>query len=371
MSSRSPTEIAPGTQTFIRHYNRAIRALVADKPTIDVVLATCIVFWALENFNGCGEAAFDHMKAAVKILKEWEVTRRPDDPSNALIVDSLQPTVRDGIKFASRDRVEELERDMDVLSFSSHDQRIMDFELPNFGSLEDASTVLGDCIRHLLSLQESTVAGIELEEQIKEIDAKLFKWMNLFQTLIPHISYGRTFIVHHVACHILLDKLKARAGMVDETVKSIERPFGFIMHEVEDMIGQKLIETGAFDKLDTAYIGLIPPVFLVAVEAPKVETRWRAISALRQLTLTEGPWSAEVAANIADAMLDVAERYTAPLSHVDLKYFTFIYDPESQLLTIQWEPEDAVFQGVGGSSVLEANIEPAAVSHKPEPLKTA
>ncbi len=323
------------------HYNAAIRALITDKPPIDVVLASCVIFWVLENFNGSGHAAFDHMKAAIKILGEWKAKRRPNDPAHDLISTYIEPTIRDGIKFAPVARVEELEDQIAALSLSPQDMRIMNYNLsPAFDTLEMASDYLGDCIGNILVLM-STEYDEEVIESINELDAKLYKWMNLFQKLTATgpVYQRRMLLVHNVSACILLDKLKEQAGLPTEVLQPPRCRGDFLVHEVEDMLKHDARATTA-DSRATVFLGFIPPMFLAASSAPKVETRRRAINALRLLNLVEGSWNTEVAATIAEAMLDIMSQTSTVSSEVELKHMRFGIDVSRRTLYLRWEPDD-------------------------------
>ncbi|KAJ9498441.1 hypothetical protein H2202_006128 [Exophiala xenobiotica] len=331
--------------TFMTHYNTAIRALITDKPPIDVVLASCVIFWVLENFNGSGHAAFDHMKAAIKILGEWKAKRRLNDPAHDLISTYIEPTIRDGIKFAPVARVEELEDQIAALSLSPQDMRIMNYNLsPAFDTLEMASNYLADCIDNMLALM-SADPDEEVVEFINEIDAKLYKWLNLFQKLTATgpVYQRRMLVVHHVSAYILLHKLKERAGLPTEVFQPPRCRWTFVVHEVEDMLKHDEPAPATITTADshtTMFLGFIPPMFLAASSAPKVETRRRAINALRLLNLVEGSWNTTVAATIAEAMLDIMAQTSTQSSEVGLKHMKFGVDVPRRTLYLRWEPDD-------------------------------
>ncbi|KAK5190790.1 hypothetical protein LTR20_003039 [Exophiala xenobiotica] len=335
--------------TFMTHYNTAIRALITDKPPIDVVLASCVIFWVLENFNGSGHAAFDHMKAAIKILGEWKAKRRLNDPAHDLISTYIEPTIRDGIKFAPVARVEELEDQIAALSLSPQDMRIMNYNLsPAFDTLAMASDYLADCIDNMLALM-SADPDEEVVEFINEIDAKLYKWLNLFQKLTATgpVYQRRILVVHHVSAYILLDKLKEQAGLPTEVFQPPRCRWTFVVHEVEDMLKHDApapATTTTADSCTTAFLGFIPPMFLAASSAPKVEIRRRAINALRLLNLAEGSWNTNVAATIAEAMLDIMTQTSTQSSEVDLKHMKFGVDVSRRTLYLRWEPDDEKVQ---------------------------
>jgi hypothetical protein len=389
------TGVATHHSSFIGHYNKAIRALVTDKPPIDVVLTSCVIFWALENFNGSGQAAaFDHMKAAVKILGEWKAKRRPDDPAHDLISTYIEPTIKDGIKFASVARVEEelLQSQIAALSLSPQDMRVMNIDLPAFTTLETAGEYLGNCISqvlNLLSIVETTFDSDDVVESIHALDARLHKWMNLFQNLTATgpVHQRRMLVVHNVAAYILLDRLKeATAGLVlVEESDPPRRRYSFVVLEVEDMM---LVKQDSGDDrapatatVDTSFgagsssssrsnsavttttttndLGFIPPMFLVASSASRVETRRRAINALRLLNLTEGPWNTELAARIAEAMLDIVHQFSTPPAEVELRHMNFAFDGEEKVLYMNWEPEYEQFQGVDFFREIEVDVDSA------------
>ena len=345
------------------HYNHAIRALVADKPPVDIVLPAGVIFWALENFNGNGQAAFDHLKAAIKILGEWKSKRRPNDPTDDLISKYIEPSIIDGIKFASKGRVEELAGQMSTLSLTTRDMRIMNINYPEFENLDNAETYLGDCVRKILTLKSQAQVQTSADEDraalladIEQLDAELYKWMHLFQNLTSTgpVYMRRMLIVHNVAAIILLDQLKRQAQYkVEEEEQARDKDedlaertgrgrHNFIMREMEDMVRDGPLGTVDMYRREPPNLGFIAPIFLVATSAQKVDTRRRAINALEQLNITEGPWSSMHALRIAEAMLEIARDSAVSPAAVDWPQMGFDYDEEEQCLTMEWASEEVM-----------------------------
>ncbi|KAJ9609578.1 hypothetical protein H2200_005905 [Cladophialophora chaetospira] len=362
---------------FMFHYNTAIRALVVDKPPIDIVLAACVIFWALENFNGSGQAAFDHMKAAIKILGEWKSKPRINDTTNDFISKYIEPSIIDGIKYASKCRIEELASQMSALSLTSRDVRIMNADHPAFDNLEDAEKYLGECIHNILTLKSQTQAQITLHgddtvlikelEEIEELDVRLYRWMHLFQKLTATgpVYMRRMLIVHNVAANILLDQLKKQAKYTatqeeQEREKDHDSPdragrsrHDFVVIEVEDMLQYDPLVAAESSRKTPPALGLIPPLLLVATSAERIETRRRAISVLNLLHVIEGPWSSDHAARIAESMLEIAKDHAGAVAAVQMHDMSFDFDDEDQTLRIDWEPDDAVLS----STTLERTVD--------------
>lgn len=361
------------------HYNHAIRALVADKPPIDIVLAACVIFWALENFNGSGQAAFDHMKAAIKILGEWKSRRRADDPNNELISKYIEPTIIDGIKFASKYRIEELAGQMSALSLTTRDVRIMNAEHPAFDNLEDAGQYLGCCINDILTLQnqvQARTAGhgdgtkhVEQLEEIEELDTRLYSWMHLFQSLTSTgpVYMRRMLIVHNVAANILLDQLKKQAQYKadqdeEERDKDNDSPergdrsrHNFIVIEVEDMLRHDALAAEGMSRTRPPALGIIPPVFLVATSAEKTDTRRRAISVLRRLDCHKRPLNSEDAARIAESILEISRECACAPATVEMQQMDFDFDDDDQTLTIEWEPDDEMLSELAVAKLVDVS----------------
>jgi hypothetical protein len=338
------------------HYNSAIRALVADKPPVEIVLAACVIFWTLENFHGSDAAAFEHMNAAVKILGEWKDKRRPNDPAQDFIMKYIEPTIVDGIKFASKSRIESLAEQMSDLSLTTRDMRIMNMNHPAFDNLDDAEVYLGDRISKILALKSRThtqawsdSAWAKVIEEIEQIDAELYKWMHLFQNIaaIGSIFVRRMLIIHNVAAYVLLDQLKAEAKYKTGT-NQYETPAGqeddhdphasagrsrhnFIVMELEDLVRDDALATTEIRRREPRRLGLIAPAFLAAISAKKLENRRRAINVLRLLKTIEGPWRSEHATEIAEAMLHITP--------VQWQHVNFDFSEPKQTLTLEYDPE--------------------------------
>lgn len=341
---------------FICHYNNAIRALITDKPPVDVVLASCVIFWALENFNGSGQAAFDHLKAAVKILGEWNVQTGPNDPAHDLITTYIVPTIKDGIRLVPVDRVQELADQTAALSLSPQDLRVLSYDCPAFDTLGVACHHLQGCLQHILDLL-FTPYSAELVESIYDIEARLCKWMHRFQKLTATgaVHRRRLLVLHNVTAHSLLDRLKKQAAIpADEGSRPGRCRFTYIVLEMEDMLKQDGIATVVrWAEATQRPLGwvFVPPVFLAASCAPKVENRRRAINILRasQLHRVEGPFIAELAANIAEAMLDIVHRFSIPAQEVEMRHMEFGLAQDRSTLHVRWKPDLERLQGVSFS----------------------
>lgn len=343
LTSFEPTVAARENRAFMSHYNLGIRALVTDKPPVDVVLSTCVIFWVLENFNGVGEVAFDHMKAAIKILGEWKAKRRSDNQSNNLISEYIEPTIRDSIKFVSKSRADELQNQMEALSLSTQDYRVLHIDHPAFENLEQAGTYLSDCIGELLHLT-ITLKRVtsELRDQVDQLEARLHKWTNLFQHLTGTgpVYQRKMLVVHNVAAYCLLSRLKLKAGISDpDTTLPGRDRYSFIVFEVEDILKYDpyCVESS---KKQPPLLGFVPAVFLAATTAPKAETRQRAIHALRLLGSMEGPWNGKMAASVAEVMLEIAQQFSVPASELDIEQMNFEYDQKKGRLCMMWQPDD-------------------------------
>ncbi|KAK4939615.1 hypothetical protein LTR10_020115 [Elasticomyces elasticus] len=357
--------------SFISHYNNAIRALLTDKPPVDVVLTSCVIFWALENFNGSGQAAVDHMKAAIKILGEWKAKGRPNDPAHDLITTYIEPTIKDGIKLVSVDRAQELEHLITALSLSPQDMRILRYKCPAFDTLDVATAYLSHCMQKILHLLYAPHSA-EVVESIHDIEARLCKWMNLFQKLTATgvVYHRRMLVVHNVVAHTLLDRLKKQAAVPIEEVHPTRCRFTYVVLEIEDMLKHNALATAAHWASRPLSNIFIPPVFLVATCALKLENRRRAIHQLRLLNLAEGLWNTELAAKIAEAMLDIVDQFSIPAQEVEMRHMDFGIGQDGSTLHMRWEPDSEQFQNVAFSREIDLGAMPQAdLQNLPEVIK--
>ncbi|KAI1616580.1 hypothetical protein EDD36DRAFT_461458 [Exophiala viscosa] len=359
--STTGTISSRANHSFIYHYNNAIRALLTDRPAVDVVLATCVIFWALENFNGSGQAASDHMKAAIKILGEWKAKGRLNDPAHDLITTYIEPAIKDGIKMVSVDLASELEDLITALSMSPQDMRILRYKCPAFNTLDVACAYLGGCLQKIFDLR-SAPHNAEVVNSIHDIEARLCKWMNFFQKLTATgaVHHRRMLVVHNIGAHILLDRLKEQAEVPTEEVQPTRCRFTYIVFEIEDILKHNALATAADWTRRPLSSIFIPPVFLVATCAPKVEDRRRAINHLSILNLAEGSWNTELAAKIAEAMLDIVDQFSIPAQEVAMRHMDFSVGQEGNTLHMRWEPDSAECQNVAFSREIDMGATPQA-----------
>jgi hypothetical protein len=365
------------THTFIHHYNTAIRALVSDKPPIDVVLSACIMFWALENFHGGGQAAFDHMKAALKILGEWKLKRQQGQAVDDLIADHIEPAVRQGVKFAAQEHIEELAGQMEGLSLTTNDLMTINLQYPRFNSLKDAELYLVECIKMLIDLARQSRANVdptfsfELHQSLELLEARLEKWMHFFQTLITTglLYIRRLLVVHKAAANIQLEQLqtiqKTLSGVdSQESLQEAESVHNspplpgwckseYIVSEVTDMIEQTQTQTANDLLEDSPGIGLVPPLFLAATSALTIESRRNAVGLLRALDRQDGWWHSMDAAAVADAMLDIAVDCAVPHSMVELRDVNFSLDANLTTLHVSWQAPSLLLTGLGATRSVE------------------
>jgi len=104
----------------------------------------------------------------------------------------------------------------------------------------------------------------------------------------------------------------------------------------------------------------IPPVFLVATCALKLENRRRAIHQLRLLNLAEGLWNTELAAKIAEAMLDIVDQFSIPAQEVEMRHMDFSIGQDGSTLHMRWEPDSEQFQNVAFSREIDLGAMPQA-----------
>jgi hypothetical protein len=291
------------------HYNTAIRAITQGQPSVDIVLMTCILFWAIENFNSYGCRAHDHIDAAMKILDEFKSKEEnKTSPHYEVISQHIEPALRAAHLHLNYNR--------DVPSrftgmIDSHG--ILAEGLPHaFTTLEQAAEHLRLCIRCLLKVMNDSGADTMLvRADLAVIEAHLSRWLGLFHSLTAKAKpeVRRMLVVHHVTASVSFSQLRHQTGGQERDEARLKRRCAWIIDEMEDTLSQPAsITAGEGSSSDPASeLGLIPPLFVVAVLSQDDGLTKQALSMLRGMNGVEGHWASDAAATIAEGLVSMGE----------------------------------------------------------------
>jgi hypothetical protein len=290
------------TQLF-DHYNKAIRAFTHSHPPTDVVLITCILFWAVENFNGFGQPSFDHMEAAQKILREFKANKdHSKSPHYELITTYIEPIIVDCMQHARTaspidatpaEEVEEVYATADGFLLS---------QLPKkFPTLDAAEGHLRACLRTLLYAINTNQPN---DGCIEQLDLHLRRWIYLFHNLTAdgNCCERRVLVAHHVNASALLGELRRskEPGIIEAA--DLRHHYNWIVTELADLLEEA--KASHPEVIPSHELGLIPLLFTAAIRTRDEDLRLKALEQLKTMNRDEGCWTDDVAARYAQTLIE-------------------------------------------------------------------
>lgn len=157
----SSTQIASKNSLYLKHYSNAVHDLIRPEstPSREVILMSCLIFMACENLRGSAPGVLIHLKAGLKLLREWRVSREhrqsaSADSASDMLVNFLEPL------FA---RLEAQVSFIPFMKIGSVDFQTYDLHWKNpvlparFDTLADARNGQHDVIQHLWFLSQSSL----------------------------------------------------------------------------------------------------------------------------------------------------------------------------------------------------------------------
>lgn len=375
-----------GIQRFLHHYNASIRALIHDQPPTFVVLMACLLFWAIENFNGGDVVAHAHLTAAVRILNEWKATNpTPDteDPSTEMITKYIEPCIQDGLRQLPSATVP-LAPDEPEEGKGKQPETLSDLRLPqiqfqttlgNFSSLEEATKNLHTNLQHLLDLQVLGYAYSgdhgRIRDVIHAISSQLDKWLGSFSGIMhsADVAPKRVLFIHHIVAKFLLREVAQTVKAEDDLEEPDITPhLNYVVTEIDEMMQEfNHIKTQSSPSKDLSTdfppnLEIIPALFAAATSSTEIATRVKAIDLLKKLDRTEGAWNSKVAACVAETILGLgnARRFsissdTEPSSHTisfnTLKFYWRLDSRHRLNITIVHSPTE------GGSVTIDKQLQ--------------
>ena len=298
-------------ERMINHYNVAIRAITQGQPSIEIVLMTCIMFWAIETCNHSAGKPQHHIEAAVKILEEFKTDQKNKAlPHWEVITVHIEPVVKAAhlqVHYSQLNLPSELIGMIDSYG-------VLELGLPPaFTNLADATFTLKQCIRCLLKMLNDRHADIhQTRADLKVMEAHTWRWLGLFHSLgtVGDAIAGRMLLVHHVTILLLIGEItKSVVSFSQDSAKDKLRAT-WIMRELEEITDTPVTttSTGGPSKVQSHELGIIPPLFVVALLSGELALKAQALVLLAKIGRIEGHWKSSAAAKVAEIVIDMRTR---------------------------------------------------------------
>ncbi|PVH91059.1 hypothetical protein DM02DRAFT_707063 [Periconia macrospinosa] len=304
----------PLQQNSIHHYNKAIRDIInvkKDESSLNGILLSCIMFYALDCLRGSWPTALRHALAGMNMIAERQ-------KSHSYQFDGLTEVLH----------TELLMLPYQVLELGNRDESrtftpFIGFERPRpkaFGTAEESYyhfRVLFNHIQKITSqIQESVESGsctdamsaMAKQQEHEWIQDRIRDWGDSFAPLHQSVESipddrQRRAVAYLGKCYNILVRAFSphTVDWVIFNAQVVEAVASLIAHwnETEEFVNNKF----------SLYMYLLPTFFRHLTQGT-VEERGRAFSVLRsgRLSRREGPWDAQDMMQIAERVITMKEK---------------------------------------------------------------
>jgi hypothetical protein len=312
----------------LMQYTKAIgqvRSLLAtsNNMSIAVVLITCVLFTFLEYIRGQYSAAATHLHNGLKLLRSINLPRfrsvggilliKAERSKGSIDVDIIQ-------SFAT------LHFQADLLGNHIPDVALLlqatetEMPSPKFTSLEEAKYSLDKLIHGILMItQRMKSSATSTDERVLSppVDPKvagppLATWRLTYETTIVDIAPGaereqlgyKLLLNYHIMANIMCRNFQttsetAYEAFTNEFILIIQRSIVIHSHY---MVNHGNDLSGMISDL-----GWIPPLFYTALKCRIHRIRLHAIKLLRSISRREGVWDSNLAASVAEKVMEIEE----------------------------------------------------------------
>ncbi|RMZ87686.1 hypothetical protein DV736_g5086, partial [Chaetothyriales sp. CBS 134916] len=314
-------------ERMLDHYSTAIRAITKGQPSIDVVLMTCVLFWAVESVSERAQNPNGHVEAAIKILDEFKSKEENrSSPHWALITEDIEPALRSAHLHITHNLLD----DSSVLPLEAVDN----FSIPvhvlpmSITNLEEAAEHLRHCLRRILQLINGKRAdATQIKTDVAVIEIHLARLLGFFHRLSAPADpiQRRLLIVHHIAALGLCRALSERVGDQEADATRAKTRARWITHEIEDIIDTPVNakpEAGSSSHVLSHGLGIIPPLFVTVILCKDLVIRAHALVLLKKLDRVEGQWKSQAAAKTAEVIVEMRGNEADNIELQDLAFGT-------------------------------------------------
>lgn len=318
---------------LLYHYNAAIRAITHGHPTTDIVLITSVMFFFIDFLRRDGaQVPGHHVEAAVNILEEFKTNESQTGvPYRDTIINHIEPLVQAFWGWTAYQRA--IGGTVAVPLSTTEAALHSSLDTPAI-----ATAQIREITESLLQILRTPAQLADAASELEQLRAQILQSQGMLSTYRAaqhgrHLS-GRMFMVHHAFALTLLrevkEHLKILETLYDDGILAL---YDFMldhleMHlsdseeeEVEEKEEAKPSPTATTattttmdDPVSVAVaatpdpwraLGYIAPLFTTIIRSPDDDLAARALKLLRDLHVTEGRWTSDLAATIAEALVQV------------------------------------------------------------------
>ena len=288
------------------HYNRSIRCLIEETPTVEATLLACFLLFTYENTDANYKVSRRHCESGLKMIKEWQSRHKLGSKDN-IMVQEIIPRFNEGLAYLQACSTGQpflptasirhpASRSSTTLGT---DQEVPDPPLTAIGSFEGvflnfkgACDALSHCIPK---------ASLTYNSRTATLSPYLLRWRRTLESSkwlkSCHPSLLRMLDVHYYTCRTVGAALHPVVKEEDLAYDAYMDDFLFIVNEMEVLVHDERVRDSFSLRRK---LGFIPPLFLTALKCRDAKTRHRAMGLLHTLSNREGRWTSRCAATIAE-----------------------------------------------------------------------
>lgn len=313
----------------LQQYSLAMKALrsktagVDDRSAQNLILVACLLFIAIELVQRGWEQAQSHLNGGLSIVKQ--IQQKPVSSSSAgggpkdtlAPLEQLFGRLDNQMSLFTSSRVQ-LHRAMSNgrMAFLPAELRLKSVE--DAGRLHSLQVAAMRELVYEIESQRFTPEGIEpanyveLEVQQGRQLVSLDRWHTAMEDLIPKLSderderLAKLLMMSHLCCRMMVSNALAdgRETLHDRFMPEFER----ILELGEELTFSGTNGSRIAQRRFSLDIGIIAPVYYVALKCREPTLRRRAISLLKSSNSQEGAWDSATMADLAKRVLEVEEQ---------------------------------------------------------------
>ena len=328
----APNQVERCRTLFMRHYHEAVALLtqVGSPPSTEIVLMSCLLFIACENFQGSTLAGLLHIYSGLNIIKDWKAASHNGTIHNGFATTLIENYI-DPIFTRLEAQTSVYRSNLQSKSLYSTNAKLFR-EKPNvpssFRDLYAARDTLDDIMMRIFwSLYYDENKSLDVSATICGFQVLLEQWHRPLEDYTASLDCqnsleARTALGLEVHRHILAMTLDGFLFETETEYDKYDDDFRSILRQCDSII--KFRETGPTDNwseyqnrmsLFVFDLGLIPPLFFIACHCRDPAVRRKAIRLMRYLHRKEGSWDTCSAAKLAEGVMMIEERGLTLIRH--------------------------------------------------------
>ena len=302
----------------VASYSQAISAITRSSgaPPLESILTICTLFVCREFLNGQPRTAMLHMRAGLKMLEEWQTSRRHAHKPDGLIEERFVPTFH---CFAAKAALYDLSPATTTLTPPSFLDDPLKYELPVvpdiMPSLNAARWTSDGMFLWVMSVLTSQNTRLH-SPHVPVIRNLVDGWLKSFVKggierglhSAQTIKCARLLRIHHRVASIIVNAFPYQTETVFD---NYAEDFCVIINMIRPLVLREADRTGLSKLPHEAHFdfhsGYIAPLFFTATRCRDPSLRRAALSLLRILNRFEGGWDSCIAARIAEHVISREE----------------------------------------------------------------